>query len=71
MAISKLLTFIINRDIYYYKGKDNIDYSKGETYDFDEIVSDSFSTAIMQNKMHIAFYLFRQYQAAVLGNNEL
>ena len=30
-----------------------------------------FPNAIMLNKMHIAFYLFRQYQAAVLGNKEL
>ena len=42
--------------------------NKGNRYDVNEIVSDSFSNAIIMNKMHIAFYLYREYKQAVLGN---
>lgn len=45
--------------------------SKGNRYDVQEIVSDSFSNAIIMNKMHIAFYLYREYRNAVLGNIQI
>lgn len=36
-----------------------------------EIVSDAFSTAIISNKMHVAFYLYREYQSSVFGNKDI
>jgi predicted ATP-grasp superfamily ATP-dependent carboligase len=44
---------------------------RGDVYDLEEIVSDAFSICIINNKMHIAFYLYRQYREAVLGNKQL
>lgn len=45
--------------------------TRGDVYDLEEIVSDAFSTCIVSNKMHIAFYLYREYKQAVLGNVHL
>ncbi|CAI2382176.1 unnamed protein product [Moneuplotes crassus] len=45
--------------------------SKGSRYDVQEIVSDCFANAIVMNKMHIAFYLYREYKKAVLGNVQM
>jgi hypothetical protein len=51
--------------------KESLMKTKGDAYDVSEIVSDAFSSCIIMNKMHIAFYLYREYKHAVLGNVQL
>ncbi|CAI2385480.1 unnamed protein product [Moneuplotes crassus] len=41
-----------------------------DLYDYDLLVSDAFSYSISINKLHITFYLFKQYKKSVFGNSD-